>query len=72
MIRFALVSVTRRWSSAGELGIELFDGVQVVQRIEKKYIACRGEVEACQVCSFEFHVSLCFFLTMVSNGIDTM
>ena len=35
MIRFSLVSVTRRWSSARELGIELFYGVRVVQKIEK-------------------------------------
>ena len=35
MIRFSLVSVIRRWSSARELGIELFYGVRVVQRIEK-------------------------------------
>ena len=43
--------------------------------MEEKHIACRGEVDACLVCSFEFHVSLCFFLfflTMVSNGIGTM
>ena len=32
---FSLVSVIRRWSSARELGIELFCGVRVVQRIEK-------------------------------------
>ena len=45
--------------------------------MEEKHIACREEVDACLVCSLEdviFHVSLCFFffLTMVSNGIDTM
>ena len=34
-MRFSLVSVVRRWSSAREFGIELFYGVRVVQRIEK-------------------------------------
>ena len=32
--------------------------------MEEKHIACRGEVDACLVCSFEdviFHVSLFFF-----------
>ena len=32
--------------------------------MEEKHIACRGNVDACLVCSFEdviFHVSLCFF-----------
>ena len=32
---FSLVSVIRRWSSARELGIEMFYGVRVVQRIKK-------------------------------------
>ena len=75
---FSLVLAIRRWSSAPELGIELFYGVPVVQRIKKnvgikdmrkengrKAYCVWREVDACLVCSFEdviFHVSLCFFL----------
>ena len=36
LCHFSLVVVIRRWSSAQELSIDLFQGVQGIQRIEKK------------------------------------
>ena len=40
--------------------------------MEEKHIACRGEVDACLVCSFEDVIFQVAFFTMVSNGIDTV
>ena len=40
--------------------------------MEEKRIACRGEVDACLVCSVEdiiFHVSLCFFVCFFNDGL---
>ena len=37
--------------------------------MEENHVACRGEVDACLVCSFEFHVSLCFFSFFLNDGL---
>ena len=36
--------------------------------MEEKHFACRGEVDACLVRSFEFHVSLCFLFFFKKNN----